>query len=261
MNSPVLSIRDLQITRGGVRILKKINWTVRAGENWVILGSNGSGKTCLLKALAGYMPPTDGEISVLEETFGESDWRELREKIGVVSASISQMIHDEDLAVEIVAGGYHAMVGYWGRITKAEYAHALGLLTTLRVKYLAERPWEVLSQGERQRVLIARALVAKPKILILDEPCTGLDPVARERFLDDLARLLKRRDRPSVILVTHHIEEILPAFTHILALRKGRVEYCAPKTEVLRSGSLGKLFGRPMSVQKSRGRYWLKVRS
>ena len=191
--SLLFNVKDLSIRRAGIRILDGINWTVNAGEHWVILGANGSGKTSLLKALTGYMTPTAGQITVLGEEYGESDWRELRKRIGVVSTSISHLVHDEDAGLEIVAGGRQAMIGYWGKISRSERERARRLLSLLRVPQAAERRWEVLSQGERQRVLIARALMADPVILILDEPCAGLDPVARERFLNDIGKLAGKK--------------------------------------------------------------------
>ncbi len=173
---PLLDVSDLTIRRESSYVLSKVNWSVRKGEHWVILGANGSGKTSLLKAIAGYMPPTDGDISVLGETFGSSDWRELRKRIGVVSASISHLCHDEDPALEIVAGGLQAMIGLWGQLRPGDEKKALAALGLVRARYLADRRWEVLSQGERQKVLIARALISAPPLLILDEPCSGSIP-------------------------------------------------------------------------------------
>ena len=178
--SSLVSVTNLSIHRAGIGILDDINWTVNAREHWVILGANGSGKTSLLKALTGYMPPTSGEIAILGERYGASDWRELRKRIGVASASIAQLVHDEDTGIEIVAGGREAMIGYWGKIGRFERRRAERLLSfSARPRRRTRR---VLSQGERQRVLIARAMMAEPVILILDEPCASLDPVARERF-------------------------------------------------------------------------------
>ena len=254
----IFHLRNLSIHRSGVGILNGISWQVNAGEHWVVLGANGSGKTSLLKALTGYMTPTDGEITLLGEEYGGSDWRELRKRIGVVSASIAHMVHDEDEGVEIVAGGKQAMIGYWGRIARAERERARQLLALLRVSQAARRNWEVLSQGERQRVLIARALMADPVILILDEPCAGLDPVARERFLGDLSKLAKKRHAPALVFVTHHIEEIVPEFTHVLALRRGRVVYAGPKSPGLEARMLAKVFDAALNVRKSASRYYLR---
>lgn len=251
-------LRRLSIHRSGVRILDDISWKVDSGEHWVVLGANGSGKTSLLKALTGYMTPTAGEITLLGEEYGGSDWRELRKRIGVVSSSISHLVHNEDSGVEIVAGGKQAMIGYWGRITRAERERARRLLSLLRVPQAARRNWEVLSQGERQRVLIARALMADPVILILDEPCAGLDPVARERFLRDLSKLAKKRNAPALVLVTHHIEEIVPEFTHLLALRDGRVVFAGPKSQGLEARMLAKVFDAALNVRRSASRYYLR---
>ena len=254
----LFDLKNLSIHRSGVHILDGVNWQVKAGEHWVILGANGSGKTSLLKALTGYMMPTRGEITLLGQEYGESDWRELRKRIGVVSSSISYLVHDDDSGLEIVAGGSQAMIGFWGRISRSERERARRALSLLRVPQAVGRNWEVLSQGERQRVLIARALMAKPVILILDEPCEGLDPVAREKFLKDLRKLAKKKNAPGLVLVTHHIEEIVPEFTHILALRQGRIIYAGPKSGGLNGHTLNKIFDAPLSVWKSDSRYYLR---
>lgn len=259
MNPNILfQVRQLSIRRGDTHILRDVHWTVRPGEHWIILGANGSGKTSLLKAITGYMTPTEGEITLLGEEFGDSDWRELRHHIGIVSASISLLVHEEDTALEIVAGGKRAMIGCWGRVTRAEKDRARQLLKSLRIPYAAERTWEVLSQGERQRVLIARALMADPLLLILDEPCAGLDPVARENFLSDIRRLTAKKSAPALVLVTHHVEEILPEFTHLLALRNGRVVSSGPIAQGLTTKNLSAIFGSPLTLQRRSGRYRLR---
>ena len=203
-------------------ILRGVNWRVQRGQHWVILGANGSGKTSLLSALTGYLMPTAGEISLLGETYGRFDWRELRKSIGLVSSSIRQLMSEDEPALETVASGKYAMIDFWGRVTPAEKAQARRLLRQVECGYLADRPWRVLSQGERQRVLIGRALMARPRVLILDEPCAGLDPAAREHFLQFIQRLGGLRNSPALILVTHHVEEIMPVFSHVLLLKQGR---------------------------------------
>jgi iron complex transport system ATP-binding protein len=257
---PILSVSSLRIERSGTVILDDVNWRVMRGQHWVILGANGSGKTSLLSALTGYLMPTAGDISVLGQIYGESDWRELRKQIGLVSSSVRQMMADEEPALETVASGKYAMIDFWGRVTRTEKAQALRLLQQVECAYLAERAWSVLSQGERQRVLIGRALMSKPRVLILDEPCAGLDPAAREHFLQFIQRLGRRKNSPTLVLVTHHVEEITPAFSHVLLLKDGRVLANGEKADVLNSRNLSRTFNAQTKLEKQENRYTLKVR-
>lgn len=256
---PILEVAQLRIERDGTVILRDVNWRVQRGEHWVILGANGSGKTSLLSALTGYLMPTSGEVSVLGETYGESDWRELRKKIGLVSSSVRQMMADEEPALETVASGEYAMIDFWGRVSRAEKSRALKLLRQVECEYLAARPWRVLSQGERQRVLIGRALMAKPRVLILDEPCAGLDPAAREHFLQFIQRLGAQKNSPTLVLVTHHVEEMMPAFSHVLILKNGTVLAMGNKMQVMTSKNLSRAFAAQMKLEFSRGRYALQL--
>ena len=255
----ILSVSGLRIERGGTVILDDVNWRVERGQHWAMLGANGSGKTSLLSALTGYLMPSAGEIFLLGETYGQSDWRELRKKIGLVSSSVRQMMSDDEPALETVASGKYAMIDFWGRLTRAEKIQARKLLRQIECAHLAERPWRVLSQGERQRVLIGRALMAKPRVLILDEPCAGLDPAAREHFLQFLNRLGAKKNSPMLVLVTHHVEEIMPVFSHALVLQSGRVLASGEKAEVLNSQNLSAAFGARMHLQRTGHRYALKV--
>ena len=256
--APILDVRNLTVRRGDTVILDDLSWTVQKGENWVILGANGSGKTSLLSALTGYLSPTAGAITVLGETFGETDWRELRKHIGLVSSSVRQMMADHEPSLVTVISGKYAMIDYWGRIQAAD-RHAAGrILRQVEVGHLADRRWEVLSQGERQRVLIGRALMARPRLLILDEPCAGLDPVAREHFLDFLQRLGSRRGGPALIFVTHHVEEIMPAFTHALLIRQGGIVAAGVKATTLTSARLSEVFGAKLRLGRKGGRYALR---
>jgi iron complex transport system ATP-binding protein len=259
---PILEISNLCIERGGTAILDNVNWRVQAGEHWVMLGANGSGKTSLLSALTGYLMPTAGEISLLGETYGQSDWRELRKQVGLVSSSVRQMMADDEPALETVASGKYAMIDFWGRVTRAEKTVAAKLLRQVECEYLAERPWGVLSQGERQRVLVARALMAKPRVLILDEPCAGLDPAAREHFLQFLQRLGSQscgRAAPTLALVTHHVEEIMPVFSRVLILINGRVLASGKRAEVLNSKNLSVAFGTRTRLRQRKNRFALTV--
>ncbi len=260
MKHPILDVRDLTIRRGDTTILDRVSWTVQRGEHWVILGANGSGKTSLLSALTGYLTPTEGEIAVLGQRFGESDWRELRVHIGLVSSTIRQMMPDHEPALTTVISGKYAMIDYWGRVKAADRGAALRILRDVELAHLADRPWLVLSQGERQRVLIGRALMARPRLLILDEPCAGLDPVAREHFLEFIDRLGRRRHAPALILVTHHVEEIVPVFSHALLLRAGRVTSAGIKNAVLTSERISQAFDADLRLGVRAGRYALKTR-
>jgi iron complex transport system ATP-binding protein len=258
---PVLDIRGLVVHRDGTLILDRLDWRVQRGEHWVILGANGSGKTSLLSALTGYLTPSAGEIELLGETYGNSDWRELRKRVGLVSSAIRQKVPDWDPAGLVVIGGKYAMLDYWGRVTRADRAEAAKVMRAAECAHLAGRDWGVLSQGERQRVLIARALMARPAVLILDEPCAGLDPVAREHFLDFLQRLASRKvagkNSPTLLFVTHHVEEIVPALTHALLLREGRVTAAGPAQKILTSKNLSQTFASPLRLRRSGGRWAL----
>lgn len=258
-SAPVLDVAGLTIIRDGTTILEDVAWRVNPGEHWVILGANGSGKTSLLAALTGYLMPTRGDIAVLGERYGESDWRELRTSIGIVSSSLRQLMADSEPALFTVASGKYAMIDFWGTPARADQRAAAKLLELVEASYLAERPWAVLSQGERQRVLVARALMARPRLLILDEPCAGLDPVAREHFLQFLQRLGRAPGAPALVLVTHHVEEIMPVFTHALLLAGGRVAASGPGKTVLNSRLLSRVLGAPVRLSRRQQRYALAV--
>ena len=258
---PILDVSGLRIQRGDTVILDNISWRVEPGQHWVILGANGSGKTSLLSALTGYLMPTAGAISVLSEHYGESDWRELRKQIGLVSSSVRQLMHDDEPALETVISGKYAMIDLWMQTTARDRAAARLLMKQVECLHLADRPWRVLSQGERQRILIGRALMAKPRLLILDEPCAGLDPAAREHFLQFLQRLGCLAGAPTLILVTHHVEEIMPVFSHVLILKTGRVLAAGAKKTALNTKLLSRAFGEQTNLKKVKGRYVLAIKT
>jgi iron complex transport system ATP-binding protein len=255
----VLEVSGVSLERGGIKILRDISWRVTRGQHWVILGANGSGKTSLLSALTGYLMPTAGDIFLLGQRYGESDWRELRKQVGLVSSSVRQMMSDEEPALETVISGKYAMIDFWGRAPRGDRVRALGLLQQVECAYLAERTWRVLSQGERQRVLIGRALMASPRLLILDEPCAGLDPAAREHFLQFLQRLGRSRTSPTLVLVTHHVEEIMPVFSHVLILKNGRMLAAGRKSQTLTSNTLSGAFNARVKLKKLPGRFTMNV--
>ena len=258
-STAVLEVEELCIRRGDTTILDQLTWRVQAGEHWVILGANGSGKTSLLSALTGYLSPTAGTIRVLGETFGATDWRELRKRVGLVSSSVRQMMADAEPALTTVISGKYAMIDYWGKVSAADREEGARILEQVNAAHLAKRPWLVLSQGERQRILIGRAMMARPRLLILDEPCAGLDPVAREHFLAFIQGLAESPHSPALLLVTHHVEEIVPAISHALLLRNGGVVTSGPKPSALTSANLTRTFDAPLRLSRRNSRYAVQL--
>ncbi|MEM8868307.1 MAG: ABC transporter ATP-binding protein [Verrucomicrobiota bacterium] len=247
---PILSLKNLCLERDSNQILKDIQWTVNTGEHWAIMGANGSGKSSLLATLTAYLSPNSGSIHLLGEDYGNADWQAVRERIGIVSSSLTRRVPSDEPAIETVLSGATAQLGYWTRERTVDNTKALRCLSKLKIRKLANRLWGILSQGERQKVFIARALMADPKLLILDEPCAGLDPVAREHFLQSLQNLAQSRKAPALIFVTHHIEEIFPEISHVLLLKNGKVLAQGPKAEILNSSLLSAALGAPITVRK-----------
>ncbi len=255
----ILTVSGLTVQRGNAVILDNVTWRVHSGEHWVILGANGSGKTSLLSALTGYLTPTAGEVELLGQCYGKSDWRELRKKVGLVSSAIRQRIPEDEPALQTVVSGRYAMIDFWGKMTPADRARGKRILRDIECAALVDRPWLFLSQGERQRVLIGRALMARPALLILDEPCAGLDPAAREHFLQFLENLGRRKNPPTMVLVTHHVEEIMPVFSHILILKQGRVLASGKRRKTLTSNTLSRAFGAKIRLTRRMNRHYLSL--
>jgi iron complex transport system ATP-binding protein len=257
--APLLNLHGLTIMRESTTLLRDIAWRMERGEHWVILGPNGCGKTSLLKALTGYLTPSAGEITLLGERYGESDWRDLRLHVGLVTSALQASVPPAEPALETVISGKYAQLDLWMKITPADHRAAMRLLRFTDAGKLADRLWAQLSQGERQRVLIARALMAKPRLLILDEPCAGLDPVARMRFLRFIDGLTRAPRGPALVLVTHHVEEITPGFTHALVLSAGKVVAQGPVKTTLTTRTLSHAFGANLRLVRKRGRLGLSV--
>ena len=253
-----VELRDISFVRKERRILDRVSWTIRQGEHWALIGANGSGKTTLLKIVTGYEWASEGSVTVLGRVFGECDVRELRKTIGWVSSSLESRLPREDTALSIVESGLEATLGVYRRYSEAEGLLAREALAALGIVHLAERTFGVMSQGEQQRVLIARALICRPALLVLDEPCAGLDPNARGAFLEDLGRLATRGDAPTLLLVTHHIEEIGPWIARVCALREGRVVAQGAPEELLTADVLSKTFAMECHVEFDGERYWLR---
>jgi iron complex transport system ATP-binding protein len=255
----IIDVKNVEWQREDTTILHQINWQVKESEHWCIVGLNGSGKTSLLQILCGYTWPTSGEVSVLGQRYGEVDVREVRKSIGWVSTALIAQMHDHETAYRVVLSGREATIGLYTTPSQEDYAKASELLETFGCSYIKNRPFRALSQGERQKVLIARALMASPRLLILDEPCTGLDLLSREQLLAMIEQIAAQPNGPTLLYVTHHIEEILPCFTHTLLLKEGEV-YAAGETEdVLTAPELTRFFAVPVDIRKSQGRSWISI--
>ncbi len=252
---PVIVVENLTIERDGF-ILRDIDWTVRQGEQWVILGANGSGKSTLLNAVMAFIAPTEGRLFAFGKEFGEDDWNEVKAAIGYVGSEVNRMIEPGESALDLVVSGARAMINFWGESDPKEQRVARNILKKMGCSTLESRVWRQLSQGERQKMLFGRALMGKPKILFLDEPCAGLDPIARNDYLRFMETNAADPKAPTLVLVTHHVEEITPSFTHALLLREGRVTASGSVAEVLTSAKLSEAFGQPVHLRR-RGRSYL----
>jgi iron complex transport system ATP-binding protein len=248
---PLLSTTHLSLRRGRQTLLDDLSWKIQPGENWIIMGPNGCGKTSLLRSLVGLITPSAGDIHLLGQTYGKVDWRDVRRAVSVVSASLHPHIPGGEPVIETVISGIYDQLDFWGEATPADHRRARTLLRSLGVGQVASREWALLSQGERQRVLIARALAARPTVLFLDEPCAGLDPIARADFLATLQELATAKRGPALVLVTHHVEEITAGFSHLLLLSEGRNIAAGPLQETLTARHLGTAFDRPVKLRRS----------
>ncbi len=255
---PALRVEGLTFKRGRL-ILKGVNWTVGQGEHWCLLGANGCGKTTLINLITGYDAATSGSIALGGAVFGRTDWREVRKRVGLVTNTLSTFLDQGERVLDAIVSGRDAMLNLGGEIHTGLEAEAEALLDQVGCLYLKDAHWGPLSQGEKQKVLICRALMARFEILILDEPCAGLDPVARERFLRWLEDLMQRPGSPALVLVTHHVEEILPSITHVLMMKEGLTLAAGPKTSALTSEALSEVYGDRVTLEQDGPRYRLRL--
>lgn len=258
MPSPVLEVTDLTLRRGRP-ILKGISWRVESGQHWCILGPNGCGKTSLINLITGYDSATDGVMRIGESVFGDDDWREVRRRVGLVTNTLTTYLESGEPVLDVIASGREAKLNLIERPDRAVFREAAKLLKQVGCEYLRDALWGPLSQGEKQKVLICRALMAKFKVLILDEPCAGLDPVSREHYLQWMQTLAARPKSPSLVMVTHHVEEILPSVTHCLLLKDGQVFASGAKHHILTSANLSSIYGATVKLTRQRERYALKL--
>jgi iron complex transport system ATP-binding protein len=251
-----LRCENVTLVLDGTRVLDQVDWDVHGTERWVVLGANGAGKTSLLRVAALYQHPSSGTVEVLGEQLGRTDVRALRARIAFSSPALAARLEPSMTALEVVVTARHAALApWWHSYTEAERDRARQLLREWRCDALAEHRFPTLSAGERQRVLLARALMNEPGIVLLDEPTAGLDVGGREELVADLGTWAADRARPPLVLVTHHVEEIPPGFTHALVLDGGRVLAAGPITETVTSGVLSDAFGLALQVEARGGRY------
>ncbi|CAM2783695.1 ATP-binding cassette domain-containing protein [Paenibacillus sediminis] len=255
----MISMDHITLLRDKRPILDDVTLQIASGEHWAILGRNGSGKTTLLEMMTGYLFPTQGKIEVLGNTYGSCDVREVRKQIGYISQSLLEKLTLSDPVWEVVATGAFAFLRFYQTIPDEVKLQAMNLLAEMNLGHASNNPLGTLSQGERKKVMLARSLMANPRILIMDEPCAGLDLFEREKMLVEIDRL-RQRD-VTVVYVTHHIEEIVPLFTHVALIRDGKLEAAGPKKEVLTTETLLNTYEIPVDLEWSGDRPWIKVRS
>ena len=256
---PALDIRNVSYILDGKRILDSVNWTVLSGEHWAILGPNGSGKTTLLRIACGYIWPNGGG-DVYRQGKALINLPELRKSIGWVTAALASQIPPREPVLRTVVSGKFAQIGLfewpWEAPTKRDYALAEEYLDQMGCSDLGRQEFGTLSQGEQQKVLIARARMTEPYLILLDEPCAGMDPGARENFLASLRKLGKQKKVPALVYVTHHVEEILPMFKRTLILKQGKVHASGKTGALIKRDILEKLYGVSLSIIRKNGRSW-----
>lgn len=239
-------------------ILTDVSIEIKPNENWIFLGKNGSGKTTLLEMMNGYVFPTSGRIEVMNQVYGTCDVREVRKSIGYISQSLLEKMALRDPVWEVVATGLYGFLRFYQKIPSEAEEKARAMLDKVKLGRSADQPLGVLSQGERKKVMLARAMMMDPRILIMDEPCSGLDLYEREKLLADLDLFVDQVD--NLIYVTHHIEEIVPCFTHILLLDNGKVLAAGEKKEVLTEETIQSAYQVPVKLEWEKDRPWIQVR-
>ncbi|MDO5745089.1 MAG: ABC transporter ATP-binding protein [Micrococcaceae bacterium] len=252
----VLGLADVSVVRGRKDLLTDINWTVKEGERWVVLGPNGAGKTTLLQIAGARMHPTRGVAGVLDEVLGAVDVFELRPRIGLSSAALASHIPEHESVLNVVLTASYGMTGRWREAyEKLDERRAFSLLHDWGMSTMINRPFATLSEGERKRVQIARALMTDPELLLLDEPGAGLDLAGREDLVARLSELAADDESPAMVLVTHHLEEVPPGFTHVLLMREGQMVAAGPIASTLTEENLSEAFNMELSLRSESGRF------
>src|SRR5580692_5180895 len=256
----VIDLQAVGVRRDGTVVLDEIDWSVRPGERWVILGPNGSGKTTLLTLAGARLWPTSGTVEILGSRLGRVDVRSLRPRISLVSGAVTRQLRADLLARDVVVSGrYGALETWWHTYADEDWAEADRLLAETGFASIGHRPFGVISEGERQHVLLARALMSRPELLLLDEPAAGLDLGARERLVSRLGALAADPANPPTVLVTHHCEEIPTGFTHAGLVRQGRLVAAGPLEDVITSPLVSACFDLAVTVGQRDGRWWSRA--
>jgi iron complex transport system ATP-binding protein len=252
----VLEFADVTVKRGQATLLEGIDWVVEEDERWVILGANGAGKTTLLQVAAAQIHPTSGVAGILGEVLGTVDVFDLRPRIGLTSAALADRIPRQELVRDVVVSASYSVLGRWREhYDDLDHGRARDLLVEVGAGHLLDRTFGTLSEGERKRVQIARALMTDPELLLLDEPAAGLDLGGREDLVSTLSVLAMDEMSPATVLVSHHVEEIPPGFTHAMLLRKGRIVASGPIEHVLTEQIISATFGMPLRLTHEDGRW------
>ncbi|WP_431712065.1 ABC transporter ATP-binding protein [Glutamicibacter uratoxydans] len=254
--SEVLSFNDVSVVRGPKELLSNVSWNVAEGERWVVLGPNGAGKSTLMNIAAARMHPSRGSAGILGETLGKVDVFELRPRIGLSSTLIANQIPFQETALNVVLTAAYGFTGRWREAyEKMDERRAFALLHEWGMSTFMNQPFGKLSEGERKRVLIARAMMTDPELLILDEPSAGLDVAGREELVYQMAELAADEDAPALVLVTHHLEEIPPGFTHVLLLNRGKVVAAGELEATLTEANLAATYEMDLQLRNENGRY------
>ncbi|MEV8563985.1 ABC transporter ATP-binding protein [Streptomyces sp. NPDC051322] len=256
--SDVLELLDVSVVRDGHALVEDVSWAVKEGERWVVLGPNGAGKTTLLNIASSYLFPTTGTAAILGERLGKpgTDVFELRPRIGMAGAAMAEKMPRRQTVLQVVLTAAYGMTATWNEdYEEVDEQRARAFLDRLGMTEFLDRRFGTLSEGERKRTLIARAMMTDPELLLLDEPAAGLDLGGREDLVRRLGRLAQDPYAPSMVMVTHHVEEIAPGFTHVLMIRQGKVLAAGPMATELTSRNLSLCFGLPLLVEQ-RGNRW-----